>query len=172
MVAAGALVGLGSSAYWTFGVEHVTDAGLSVSAGRAFLGAAGIACVLAIGTSDLARRVGAQRAFALLTATEAAAVGLLAVAASSPLAVFASAIAFGAAYPAAVGVTAIWSTTLFADRPSLGVAAAMTASGTGLMLGPLAAGLLTGALGLRGVLLLGALVIAGAGGLGPRTPIL
>ncbi|MGI8439571.1 MAG: MFS transporter [Thermoleophilaceae bacterium] len=169
----GVLVGLGSSAYWTFAVEHLTDAGaLPSAASRSFLGVVGVASILATVTGDLVLRIGAARAYVATTLALAAALALLALAPSSLAAALASAILFGAAYNAAVGIQAIWSTQIFSERPSLGISAAMSANGLGLMLGPLGAGLLAGRLGLGAVLLIGAGVVAAAGLLAPRGAIL
>ncbi len=173
LLAGGLLVGLGSSAYWTFAVEHLTDAGaLSSTAGRTFLGLVGVASILGTVSGDLVRRLGAAPAYVLVALTEAGAIALLALAPGSLLAALCSGLLFGAAYSAVIAIQVIWGTHLFAARPSLGVAAVMAANGVGFVAGPLAAGLLTGPLGLGGVLLLGACVVAGAGVLAPREAIL
>jgi predicted MFS family arabinose efflux permease len=172
LLVGGLLIGLGSSAYWTFAVAHLTDAGaLAPAASRTFLGVVGVASILATLTGDLVRRLGAARAYVLTTLSEAAALALLALAPSSLAAAFTSAVLFGAAYNGAVAVQVIWSAHVFPSRPSLGLSAAMSASGLGLMLGPLGAGLLAGPLGLSGVLLLGAGMLAAAGLLAPHDVI-
>jgi predicted MFS family arabinose efflux permease len=106
------------------------------------------------------------------TLAEAGALALLALIPSSLPAAIASAVLFGAAYNATVGIQAIWSTHVFSQRPSLGLSATLSANGLGLMLGPLGAGLLTGALGLETVLLLGAGLVAAAGLAAPREAIM
>jgi predicted MFS family arabinose efflux permease len=169
LLAGAVLVGAGSSAYWTFAVAHLRDAGdLEPSTTYAFLAVVGIAAVLGTGTGDLMRIAGARRAFALVTALEGAGIALLALAPAQPAAAFASAVLFGAAYNAAVGVQVIWSAELFADRPSLGVSAVMGAGGLGLMLGPAAAGALAGAIGMTTVLLIGAGIVVAAAAARPR----
>jgi predicted MFS family arabinose efflux permease len=166
-------IGLGSSAYWTFAVEHLTDAGaLSSTASRTFLGVVGVASVLATVTADLVGRIGPRRAFVASTATEAAAIAALALMPFSLPAAIASAILFGAAYNATLAIQALWSTRVFAHRPSLGISAVMASNGVGFLLGPLGAGLLAGALGLGAVLLIGAGIVAAAGLLAPREAIL
>jgi predicted MFS family arabinose efflux permease len=173
LLSSGVLVGLGSSTYWTFGVEHLTDAGgLSPATSRTFLGVVGVASVLATLAADLAHRLGPAPAFKVTVVVEAMALALLALMPSSLAAVMASAVLFGVAYNATVALQAIWSTHVFAQRPSLGISAAMSASGLGLLLGPLAAGLLAGAYGLGAVLLAGAGVVAAAAILAPREAIL
>ncbi len=173
LLAGGVLIGLGSSAYWTFAVDHLTDAGsLSTAASRTFLGVVGVASVLATLTADLAARLGPRRVFVAMTGAEAAALALLALVPTSLAAAFGSAILFGAAYNATLAIEALWSTHVFADRPSLGISAVMAANGAGMLLGPLGAGLLAGAFGLGPVLLGGAGIVAAAGFLAPRETIL
>jgi len=173
LLTGGMLVGLGSSVYWTFAVEHLTDAGaLSSAASRTFLGIVGVASVIATLTADLLVRIGPRRAFVAMTAAEAAALLLLALVPTSLTAAIASAILFGSAYNATLAIQAIWSAHIFAERPSLGISAAMAANGVGMLLGPLGAGLLTGPVGLGSVLVAGAAVVAGAGLLAPREAIL
>jgi predicted MFS family arabinose efflux permease len=173
LLASGLLIGLGSSTYWTFAVEHLTDAGgLSSAASASFLGIVGVASVLATLAADLVSRVGPRRAFTATTVAEAGALALLALVPTSLVAAIASAILFGTAYNATMAIQAIWSTHVFSSRPSLGLSAAMSASGVGLLLGPLVAGLLAGPAGFGPVLLAGAGVVAAASLLGPREPIL
>jgi predicted MFS family arabinose efflux permease len=168
LLATGVLVGLGSSAYWTFGVAQVTGAGgLPPAAGRTFLGVVGVASVLATGTGELLHRLGVRRAYAAFTTLEAAGLALLALAPGRLAAVLASAVLFGAAYNAAVAAQSIAATELFPERPSLGLSAALAANGLGLLAGPLGAGLIAGPLGLGAVLAAGALLVAAAGALGP-----
>lgn len=166
-------MGLGSSAYWTFAVEHLTRAGvLSPTASRTFLGIVGVASVLATLAADLVRRQGPRRAFVIAVGTEATALALLALVPTSLVAAIASGILFGTAYNAAVAIQAIWSTHVFSERPSLGISAALSANGVGLLVGPPGAGLLAGPLGLGPVLLLGAGLVAAAGLFAPREDIL
>jgi len=156
------LIGLGSSAYWTFAVAHLHDAGLAPATTQAFLAVVGIAGMLGTATGELIRKLGTTKAFALLASTEAAGIALLAVAPARPAAAFTSAVLFGAAYTAAVGVQSIAATQLFADRPSRGLSAAMGANGLGLLIGPAVAGGLAATFGLGPVLLAGAAVVLAA----------
>jgi predicted MFS family arabinose efflux permease len=172
LLAGGVLVGLGSSAYWTFSVDYLANAGaLSATASRSFLGIVGVASILATLSGDLLSRLGAVCAYRMSAAVEGAAVGVLALAPSSLPAALASGIAFGAAYSAVIAIQAIWGAHVFAARPSLGVAAVMAANGVGFVAGPLGAGLLAGPIGLGAVLLLAAGLIAAVGALAPREAI-
>ncbi len=173
MLAGAALIGLGSSAYWTFAVEHLVDAGaLSATASRSFLGLLGVASVLATLAGDLVGRVGAGRAYVATALTEAVGVALIAVAPDSLPAALVSAVLFGAAYNAVLAVQVLWSVHLYAERPSLGISAVMAANGVGFVIGPLGAGLLVGPLGLAAVLGLGAGVVAVGSVFAPREAIL
>jgi len=169
LLAGAVLIGVGSSAYWTFAVDYLAEAGaLSATAGRGFLGVVGIASILATLSGDLLGRLGAALAFRLAATTEAGALVLLALGPASFAAAIASGVLFGAAYNAVLAIQAIWGTHLFASRPSLGIAAVMAANGAGFVIGPLCAGLLAGPLGLGAVLVLAAGLVAGAGLLAPR----
>jgi predicted MFS family arabinose efflux permease len=162
LLAGGVLIGLGSSAFWTFAVERLTEAGaLAPSATRMFLGVVGVASILATLASDLVRRVGARHAFRACAAAEAAGIALLALGPGSLPVALIAAVLFGAAYNAVVAIQALWGAELFA-RPSLGLSAVMAANGLGLLAGPLAAGLLAGAVGLGSVLVAGAAVVLAA----------
>ena len=173
LLAGAVLIGVGSAAYWTFAVDYLVDAGaLSATASRSFLGVVGVASVLATLSGDLLGRLGPAPTYRLAACAEGGAVALLAVAPASVAAAIASGVLFGAAYNGVLAIQAIWATHLFAARPSLGIAAVMAANGAGFVIGPVAAGLLAGPLGLGVVLLLGAGVIAGAGLLAPREAIL
>lgn len=173
LLAGAVLIGLGSSAYWTFAVEYLTDAGsLSATASRSFLGIVGVASILATLSGDLLTRLGAAPVYRVAAGAEGGALVLLAAAPASLAAALGSGILFGAAYNAVLAIQSIWAAHLFAGRPSLGIAAVMAANGAGFVVGPLAAGLLAEPLGLGVVLLIGAALVAGAGLLAPREPIL
>jgi predicted MFS family arabinose efflux permease len=172
LLAGGVVIGLGSAAYWTFAVDHLQhDGGLSVTASRAFLGVVGVASLLSTATGDLVARFGGRRVFTTAVLTEAASLVLLALAPSSLTAALMSAVLFGASYNAIVAIEALWSARLYAEQPSLGLAAAMAANAAGLLCGPLASGALGDTVGLTDVLLGGAAIIAAAAVLAPREVI-
>jgi len=130
-----------------------------------------VASLLSTFTGDVVRRVGGRVVFTTAVLLEAASLALLALAPSSLVAALASAVLFGAAYNSVVAVEALWSARLYAQRPSLGLAAAMAANAAGLLCGPLASGLLADAVGLTDVLLGGAAIAAAAALLAPRVTI-
>jgi predicted MFS family arabinose efflux permease len=163
------LLGLAASVYWTFAVDYlVTEGSLPTSTGRIFLALVGAASVLGILAGDLLRRVSPAGAFSVLTAMLAGSFGLLAAAPASLGAAAISGVLFGASFNLIVAVQSIWTSRVFADRPSAGLAAVMFMLGLGLLIGPLAAGLLADRLGLGAVLLLAAGLAVSVGVLPPR----
>src|SRR4051812_7417958 len=90
LFAGGVIVGLGSSTYWTFAVDHLVDGGsLSLGVSRGFLALVGVGSVLVTMTADLVRRAGPGPAYATTALAEAAAIALLATVPSSlPAALF------------------------------------------------------------------------------------
>jgi predicted MFS family arabinose efflux permease len=155
--------------YWTFAVDYlVTEGSLPTSTSRLFLVLVGSATVLGTLAGDLLRHFSPAGAFSALTAMLAGSLGLLAVApASLGLAAF-SGVLFGASFSLIVAIQSIWTSRVFAERPSAGLAAVMFMLGLGLLVGPPAAGLLADRLGLGAVLLLAGGLAAIAGALPPR----
>jgi predicted MFS family arabinose efflux permease len=131
------LVGLASSVYWTFAVDHLATAGgLSSTESRLFLGVVGVASVAGTVGGDAVRRLGARATFAVAVAAEAAALLVLGLAPDYIGAAFASAVLFGASYNLVVAVQVIWSGQVFGERPSAGLAAVVGFHALGFLLGP------------------------------------
>jgi predicted MFS family arabinose efflux permease len=163
------LLGLAASVYWTFAVDYlVTEGSLPTSTGRLFVALVGAASVLGILAGDLLRRVSPAGAFSALTAMLAGSLVLLAAAPASLGAAALSGVLFGASFNLIVAIQSIWTSRIFAGRPSAGLAAVMFMLGLGLLIGPPAAGLLADRLGLGAVLLLAAGLAAIVGVLPPR----
>ena len=144
------LIGLGSSAVWTFGRDLITDVGEADATRSSImwivLGAAGIAGALA---GDAVQRIGLRWAWLAATATMAAATLLLAAAPAEFAAVILAATMFGAAYIALTGLLLLWSTRLYPDRTSFGVGVAFFTIAAGQALGAPVAGALIDAVGPR-----------------------
>src|SRR5829696_6351156 len=141
------LIGLGSSVYWTFAVDYlVTEGSLPTSTGRLFLVFVGSASVLGTLAGDLLRHFSPAGAFSALTTMLAGSLGLLAVAPASLGVAALSGVLFGASFSLIVAIQSIWTSRVFAERPSAGLAAVMFMLGLGLLVGPPAAGLLAGGL--------------------------
>lgn len=137
LLTASLLVGLASSVYWTFAVDHVQNAGgLTSTQSRLFLAVVGVASVAGTLSAQLIERLGARALFVLAAMAEAVSLLLLGALPDHLATVVVSAILFGAAYNTVVAATVIWSARLYADRPSGGLAAIMTMQAIGLLVGP------------------------------------
>lgn len=137
LLTASLLIGIASSVYWTFGVDHVQrEGGLTSAQSRLFLAVVGLASVAATLSAQLIDRFGARTVFAGSAVAGAIALLLLGALPGHAATVFTSAALFGAAYNVVVAVTVIWSARLHAARPSGGLALIMSVQATGLLLGP------------------------------------
>ena len=169
LLAGSFLVGLGASAYWTLAVDHVVQAGgASPGDARLLLAVVGVASILGTLGADLVRLAGGRAGLAVTVVALSAALLLAGLAPGSWPAVLASAVLFGAAYNLVVAIQVIWSSIVFADRPSAGLAGVSVLLGLGMLAGPLAGGALAEPLGMDGVFVLAAGVVALAGLLAPR----
>ena len=131
----------------------------------------GVASIAGIGAGDLVERLGSRLAFALLSWALALSLALLALAPGMPALAVVSGVLFGGAYNLLVAIQCLWSVKVFADRPGTGVAAAMFVMGGGLLIGPLAAGPLTGAAGMQWTFASAAVLFALTALLAPREPV-
>src|SRR3954469_24303780 len=161
------LVGIGSSVYWTFGADLVSGGPLHGSAGAVLLAVVGLASILGSFGGDFLQRVGGRRALQLSAVGLALSLGSLAVLHDSWW-VGLSAAAFGTAYNLILAVQAIWSTQVFASRPSTGLAAVLFMLGVGQLVGPPLAGLLADGVGLQAAFWGGGVLIALVSVLSPR----
>ena len=116
-------------------------------------------------------RLGSRLAFALLSWALALSLALLALAPDMPALAVVSGVLFGGAYNLLVAIQCLWSVKVFADRPGTGVAAAMFVMGGGLLIGPLAAGPLTGVAGMQWTFAGAAVLFALTALLAPREPV-
>lgn len=133
------VIGVASSAYWTFAVDLATKtSSAGPGTGALFwtiVGASGIAGALA---GDAVSRFGLRRALLLAILSLASSTALLAAAPGTLPAVLGSAILFGAAFIFATGIIGFWSIGVFYDRPSAGLGAAFFLLSLGQFVGPVA----------------------------------
>jgi predicted MFS family arabinose efflux permease len=173
LLAGALLVGLGASLYWTFAVDFlVTGGALGPSSGRLFLVLVGVASVVGAGAGELVERLGSRFAFAVVSWALGLSLALLALAPGMPALAIVSGVLFGSAYNLLVAIQCFWSVRVFADRPGTGVAAVMFILGGGLLIGPLAAGPLTGVAGMQSIFAGAAVLLALTALLAPREPVL
>ncbi len=163
------LVGLASSIYWTFAVEHLqSQGGLSTAQSRTVLAIVGLASVGGSVSADAVRHLGARAAFVLAALAEAASLGLLGLAPGMLTAALCSAALFGIAYNTLVAIEVIWSAEVFAERPSAGLAAVMVMGALGLLTGPPVFGAIADHAGLAPVFAAGAVLLVATTALAPR----
>ena len=172
MLVGALLIGLGSAPFWTFAVDAVRYAGLDQTAGRMLLGVTGVASVLACGTADVTRHLGATRTFVLCALLEAAAIATVGLAPNRVVVVLIAAAAFGAAYSMLVNITVLWGTRLYPDQPSVGSARAVGAQAIGLLCGPVVGGVVADVIGLTATLLGGAAIVLVAAFFAPRRDVI
>jgi predicted MFS family arabinose efflux permease len=141
-------VGLGSSVYWTFAVDiAVGEGALSPQGGRALFIAVGLASVLGGLGGELARVAGLRAGLLSSALLLAGALGALAVAPGTGTVAVVAGVAFGSAYNLVIALQVLWSAEVFAERPSIGLAATMFALSSGLLAGPAIGGGLIAAAG-------------------------
>ncbi|ONI76033.1 hypothetical protein ALI144C_35585 [Actinosynnema sp. ALI-1.44] len=152
LLASAVLVGLGSAVWWAFSVDAMRQAGISATSARIVYAVCGAASLLASLTGKVFQWLGLRTGFMISVALLAAALVLLGTGtARLPLVVIA-AVLFGASYAAVVAAQGLWSSTVFAERPSAGLAAVNTALTIGTIIGPAVAGALVGQVGYPSVL--------------------
>jgi predicted MFS family arabinose efflux permease len=164
LLAAAALMGVGSAAVWTYGRDLVGSAGLgdpTVSMMWIVLGAAGLGGAFA---GDLTVRLGLARCWSVAMGLLAAATLALALAPGITIVALGAAAVFGAVYIALTGFLLLWGSRIHPDRPAVGIGAAFLLIALGQAVGAPVLGLLADGLGTPvafGV----AAVVALAGGL-------
>jgi predicted MFS family arabinose efflux permease len=163
------LIGLASSVYWTFAVEHMrSQGGLSTAQSRIVLAVVGLASIGGTASADAVRHLGARAAFILAAAAEAASLALLGLAPGTLAAVLSSAVLFGVAYNTVIAVEVIWSAQVFAARPSAGLAAVMVMGALGLLTGSPVLGAVADQTGLAAIFVAGAILLILTTALAPR----
>ena len=167
LLAAAAVMGVGSSAVWTFGRDVVVSHGVSATISTVMwivLGGAGILGGLA---GDLAGRAGLARAWvAAMTALAVATAGF-ALWPGLHAVVFLAAAVFGSVYIVLTGLLLLWGTRVYPDRPVFGVGAAFLLIAIGQALGAPLLGWLTDATTPTIAFVVAALVLAAGAALRP-----
>lgn len=125
LITAAGLMGLASSAVWTFGRDVLVSCGgmseTDSSIAWILLGAFG---VLGAAAGDLIRRFGIRTNWSTTMLALAAATGLIALHPGSLAVAWPASAAFGTAYIALTGLLLIWGTRTYPDAPAAGVGSA------------------------------------------------
>jgi predicted MFS family arabinose efflux permease len=170
LLTGGLLVGLASSVYWTFAVEHLQrPGGISLPESQLVLAVVGVASVAGTAGADVVRRLGPRATFVLAAGAEATSLLLLGGLPGTLATGLVSAVLFGAAYNTVVAVQVMWSAEVFAARPSAGLAAVLVMNAVGLLAGGPIFGAIADRTGLATAFELGAVLLLCTFPLAPRT---
>ncbi|TQS72625.1 YbfB/YjiJ family MFS transporter [Rhodobacteraceae bacterium] len=148
LIAASVLMGVASTAIWSFGSQLVsqrlgwgaTGTGLLWS----LIGAGGIA---GVGTGGLVARFGLSHVHRIFLVLLALAILMVGAGSATPVMVLVGGAIFGAAYVILSGVYLIWGLRAVPDRPATGLTIGFVSLAIGQTAGAPAFGLLLGALG-------------------------
>jgi predicted MFS family arabinose efflux permease len=169
VLAEGLVIGLASSVYWTFAVEHLQrPGGLSTAQSQIVLAVVGVASVGGSAGADVISRLGARPAHVLAAVAEAASLLLVGLAPGTLATGLASAVLFGAAYNTIIAAQVIRGTDVFASRPSAGLAALMVMNALGLLAGAPLFGAVADGTGLSVAFVASAVLALGTVALAPR----
>jgi len=141
------VVGVTSSVWWAFGVDAMRSAGTDASTARIVYAACGVASVLASFSGAAYDRLGLRTGYLGTVVLLAASLALFGLAVENVGAALVGAVGFGVLFCAIIAAQGIWSSRVFADHPSAGLAAVNTALTLGTLLGPTLAGLALGHVG-------------------------
>jgi predicted MFS family arabinose efflux permease len=134
------LVGTGSAVWWVFCVDVLRDAGMGATAARIVYAACGVAGIAASFVGPVFGRLGLRRGYLAAASSLAVGIVLLVPGRGSVGVALMAALVFGVAYNSVIAAQGIWSSRVFADHPSAGLAAVNTALTIGTLLGPALAG--------------------------------
>ena len=166
------VIGLASSVYWTFAVTLIATTGAFAAAiGQLFFAIVGAAGLVGPLAGTLVARVGLRQALRWTIAGLATAIGLLPLALSSWAAVLGSAVLFGGLFIIVSGLLAVWTMTVFYERPSAGLGAIVSLIAIGQLVGPALTGLLSGRVGLAPTFCVAGVLMAALVLVGPRVDI-
>lgn len=149
LASAALALGAASSVMWAFGREAVLRSGaLSESGSLIMWSTIGLGGLVGGMIGRVSNRFGLPTATRLGWATMALALGGMAVAPGSTMAVIAASFGFGAAYMALTGALLLWGVRIAVELPSAGVRTAFAALAVGQLLATPLAGLSADAWGL------------------------
>ncbi|MDO5662256.1 MAG: MFS transporter [Brachybacterium sp.] len=169
LVTASAVLGVASSAVWTFGRDVLVSEGgmghVASTTSWIVLGGFGVFGALA---GDAPRRIGERPFWATTIALLAAATALVGTLPSMIGIMWGAAAVFGAAYIALTGVLLIWGAEVFAQRPATGVGLAFLTIALGQAAGSIGVGTLLELAGAHTAFLAAAAVGVSGALIGPR----
>jgi predicted MFS family arabinose efflux permease len=134
------LIGTGSAVWWAFSVDALREAGLDATPARIVFAVCGAAGILASASGAVFARIGLRAGYLAACVLLAGSLALLGLATSHLVAALLAALLFGGFYNTVIAAQGIWSSHVFADHPSAGLAATNTALTIGTLAGPSIAG--------------------------------
>ena len=161
------LIGTGSAVWWSFSVDALRHAGIDATPARIVYAVCGAASIIASASGTVFDRTGLRGGYLVACALLAASLALLGTVSDHLFAAFAAAVLFGIFYNTVVAAHGIWSSRVFADHPSAGLAAVNTALTIGMLAGPTIAGTSITQLGYPATLVAAGVVILAALGFCP-----
>lgn len=156
------LIGTGSAVWWAFSVDALREAGIDATPARIVYAMCGAAGILASASGTVFGRLGLRAGYLLACTLLAGSLALLGVATSHLFAALSAALLFGVFYNTVIAAQGIWSSRVFADHPSAGLAAVNTALTIGTLVGPSVGGAAITQFGFRTTLIGAAAAIATA----------
>lgn len=139
------VVGVASSAYWTFAVDLISqEASGANDNGALFWTIVGASGILGAAAGDAVSHFGLKRTLLWTILALVGATVLLAVTPTNLPVALVSAVLFGASFINLMGVIGVWSMHVFHDRPSAGFGAAFFLVSFGQLIGPTAFAILAG----------------------------
>lgn len=152
--------GVVNAFYWSFSVDFVSSAGITLpNAGPIFYAVLGAAGLAGLFTGDLIDRLGLGVTLRITLLCLGGGTALLGAAPGSLAVVGASAVLYGVGVMLMSALLSVWSSTVFDERPSEGFTAVLLFFGVGGVVGPAALGALGGAFGLGTAFVVAAAVI-------------
>lgn len=134
------LIGAGSAVWWAFSVAAMRAAGMDATSARVVYAVCGAAGILASVSGAAFARLGLRAGYLGSCAVLAGALGLLGLATGDVPGALGAAVLFGVFYNGVIAAQGIWSSRVFGDHPSAGLAAVNTALTVGTLAGPAVAG--------------------------------
>ena len=134
------LVGVGSSVWWAFSVDAMRQSGIDSSSARLIYAVCGVAMLLASLSGSVFARFGLRPSYLVSTSLLAASLAAFGLATAHQATAMLAAVVFGAVYATVIAVHGVWSSRVFEDHPSAGLAAVNTALTIGTLAGPTLAG--------------------------------
>jgi len=131
------IMGITTSAYWTFAVDHIERANSSMGGiGAIFWVFVGISGLLGAFAGDLSKRFGLHLALRVTSISLAISIALLSAFPAFWPVILGSGIVFGVGFITITALLGVWSMHLFNERPSLGFGTTFFLISLGQLIGP------------------------------------